>query len=124
MVAIRRWYPEQVVYDQEFRRYRYGGDAIVITAEVEYRVPDCWYIKGRLFGMVHGEMTMMDWWTLDDLDSTPTGSPTYTMQSGVNLGWQKDDWKFFGSLDYLAKVKEYTLDYDLQLVMGASCSLW
>lgn len=123
IVAIRRWFPDKVVYDQDYLGYRYGGDALVFSSSVEYRVPDAWYLGGRFFAMAHGEIDKNSFWKKGDLDLAPTGSPTFHVQGGVAGGKSMGSWDLYGSFDVLAKIHEYQMQNDLQLVMGASYSL-
>lgn len=123
IIALRRWFLDKVVYDQDYLGYRYGGDALVLSSAFGYREPDAWYLGGRFFGMVHGEIDKNSFWTKGDLDLAPTGSPTFYLMGGVAAGMSKDSWDFYGSLDLLAKIHEYQMQSDLQLVMGASYSM-
>ncbi|MDD3058586.1 MAG: hypothetical protein PHO72_09745, partial [Sphaerochaeta sp.] len=98
IIALRRWFPDKVVYDQDYLGYRYGGDALVLSSSLEYREPDAWYLGGRFFGMAHGEIDKNSLWIKGDLDPAPTGSPTFYLMGGVAGGMNKDSWDFYGSL--------------------------
>lgn len=123
VISLRRWFPDIVTYDQDYLGYRYGGDALVVSSAFGYREPDAWYLGGRFFGMAHGEIDKNSFWTKGNLGFAPTGSPTFHLMGGVAGGMSKDSWDFYGSLDLLAKIHEYQVQSDLQLVMGASYSL-
>jgi hypothetical protein len=123
VIAIRRWLPDKVIYDQEYMGYRYGGDAIVLDSGVEYRSFSNWYIKGRLFAMVHGEIGQLDLWKKGELSLAPSGNPTFYVQTGVSVGKRLGHFECYGSLDYLARIHEYKAVHDLQLAIGATWSL-
>ncbi len=123
VIALRRWLPDKVVFDQEYLGYRYGGDAIVLDGAVEFRAFSNWYLRGRLFAMAHGEIGQRSLWTKGETSLAPTGSPTFYVQTGVSVGKRFGPFDWYGALDYLAKIHEFRAVHDLQLVVGASWSL-
>lgn len=120
VVALRKWYSDDIVYDQTYLGYQYGGDAIVLHSALSYEVPDDWYLKGRLFAMVHGSVEKNTLWELGEIDPTPTGSPTFYTQIGMEAGKSLKGWKVYSSLNFLTKTKEYSYYYDLQFTLGAT----
>jgi hypothetical protein len=121
VVAIRRWYSEGLVYDQEYLGYEYGGDAVVGNLEFGFKKFGQWSAEGRVFFMAHGDTDADSYWTLGDLDLAPSGDVTYTLDVGIS-GARKlsGPWEIWSGIDVIWTSTDGT---DLQLYMGMSLSV-
>ncbi|MDT4761990.1 hypothetical protein [Sphaerochaeta sp. PS] len=119
VVALRRWFSDQLIYDQEFLGYRNGGDAIVGNLEVGYKEYGAWSVKGTLFYMAHGAMALDSPWKLDMPKRTPSGSVTHYIDAGISGSTSfSEGWEAHAGLDLLARIADWTPTYDIQLYMG------
>ncbi|MGB4405390.1 MAG: hypothetical protein WBI82_00835 [Sphaerochaeta sp.] len=119
VVALRRWFPDNLVYDQDFIGYRYGGDAIVGNLEVGYKQYASWSFSAHLFCMLHGEIDMNSLWILGDLAHTPTGDAKAFIDAGISGTWNVTQvLQGYAGIDLLSKVEAWKPTYDLQLYMG------
>lgn len=90
VVAIRTFSNGSgITYSEDFLGYQYGGDAIVMNANIGYKQFGKWYVTGSFFNMVHGTH---DKWTLwSQVDPSAGGSfvpnsttPTTSHNTGNN----------------------------------------
>jgi hypothetical protein len=122
VVGLRKWYSDHIEYDQTYLGYRYGGDAIVLSTSLGYYIPNSWYIRGRFFSMLHGEKGVESLWTLDDIETAPSGITNTYLQLGVSAGTFLGAWNVYGSFDFLSTANNADYDFDFQLVFGATYS--
>ncbi len=124
VVALRRWFPDKLIYDQSFIGYRYGGDAIVGNLEVGYKEYASWSLSAHLFCMLHGELDMSSLWTLGDLRNTPTGDAKAYIDVGLSGFWNVTQaLQGYAGIDLLSKVEAWKPTYDFQFYLGAKYSL-
>lgn len=124
VVAIRRWIPDKLIYDQSYMGYQYGGDAYVGNLVVGYKQYGKYSVQGSLFYMAHGQVSMDTYWELGKLSSTPTGEATHYIDIGISGSkYLTPGWEVYAGLDWLAKIEHYVPSYDVQLVMGMQYSL-
>ncbi len=124
VVALRRWFPDKLIYDQSFIGYRYGGDAIVGNLEVGYKEYGSWALSAHLFCMLHGGIDMNSPWTLGDLDHTPTGDAKAYIDAGLSGSWNiTQALQGYAGIDLLSKVEAWKPTYDGQLYMGVQYTL-
>lgn len=124
VVAIRRWFSEDLVYDQSFLGYRYGGDAIVGNLEVGYKEYASWSLSAHLFCMLHGGLTMNSPWIRDELDPTPTGDAKAYIDAGLSGSWNiTQALQGYAGLDLLSKVEAWEPTFDVQLYLGMQYTL-
>jgi len=122
--AIRRWYDNNLIYDQEYIGYRYGGDAVVGNLEIGYKEYGSFSLLGHLFFMAHGEITKESEWIMNQTDLAPSGNATYLFDVGFSASYQiAKAWNAHAGLDLLARVKEWDPSYDVQLYMGVQFTL-
>jgi hypothetical protein len=97
VVANRYYNPAGAYYKEEYLGYRWGGDAVVVNMNADYRVFGKWNVKANLMVMVHGTTDRWTVWTqvdngdgLDDNDpayyETPTGSHPSGNYADPNAG--------------------------------------
>ena len=119
IVAIRRWYDNELIYDQEYLGYRYGGDAVVGNLEVGYKEYGSFSLLGHLFFMAHGSINKESPWIMDQTDLAPSGNATFFFDVGFSGSCQlAKNWNAHAGLDLLARVNEWDPSYDVQLYMG------
>ena len=124
VVALRRWFPDKLIYDQSFIGYRYGGDAMVGNLEVGYKKYGSWSLSAHLFCMLHGGIDMNSPWTLGDLDHTPTGDAKAYIDAGLSGSWNiTQALQGHAGIDLLSKVEAWKPTYDGQLYMGVQYTL-
>lgn len=122
--AIRRWYDNDLIYDQEYIGYRYGGDAVVGNLEVGYKEYGSFSLLGHLFFMAHGEITKESPWLMNQPDLAPSGNATFFFDVGFSGSYQiARAWNAYAGLDLLARVNEWDPLYDVQLYMGVQFTL-
>ena len=119
VVALRRWFPDKLIYDQDFIGYRYGGDALVGNLEVGYKKYAFCSLSAHLFFMLHGEIDMNSPWTLGDLRNTPTGNTKAYVDVGISGSWNiTQELQGYAGIDLLCKVEAWKPTYDVQLCLG------
>lgn len=124
VVALRRWFPDKLIYDQDFIGYRYGGDAIVGNLEVGYKKYASWSLSAHLFCMLHGGIDMNSLWPLGDLRHTPTGDAKAYIDAGLSGSWNiTQALQGYAGLDLLSKVEAWEPTYDVQLYLGMQYTL-
>ncbi|MDY0288616.1 MAG: hypothetical protein RBR15_07320 [Sphaerochaeta sp.] len=119
VVALRRWFPDKLIYDQAFLGYRHGGDALVGNLEIGYKRYGSWSLSGHLFCMLHGGVDMNTPWTLGDLRRTPTGDAKAFVDAGISGTWNiSPALQGYAGLDLLCKIASWKPTYDGQLYLG------
>jgi hypothetical protein len=72
--------------------------------------------------MLHGEKGVESLWTLDDIETAPSGITNTYLQLGVSAGTFLGAWNVYGSFDFLSTANNADYDFDFQLVFGATYS--
>ncbi len=122
--SIRRWYDNDLIYDQEYLGYRYGGDAVVGNLEVGYKEYGSFSLLGHLFFMAHGSIGKTSPWLMDQTDPAPSGNVTLYCDVGFSGSYQMaTSWKAYAGFDLLARVKEWDPSYDVQVYLGMQYKL-
>lgn len=86
VVAIRRLYQNsKVIYEEEFLGYRYGGDAIVLNANLGYREIGKWSLGSNAFFMWHGTHDKWTLWSLVDKDDSGDNIANVTTPTNDHL---------------------------------------
>ncbi|HKM06614.1 MAG TPA: hypothetical protein VJ869_06450 [Sphaerochaeta sp.] len=116
--AIRRWYGN-LIYDQEYIGYRYGGDAVVGALEVGYKEYGSFSLLGHLFFMAHGSINKESPWLMNQFDLAPSGNATFFFDVGLSGSCQiTKACNAYAGLDLLARINEWKPTYDVQLYLG------
>lgn len=119
VVAIRRWLPDTLIYDQSYMGYEYGGDAYVGSLVVGYKRYGEYALQGNLFYMAHGQVSMDTNWERDKLSDTPTGEANHYIDIGFTASiYLTPSWEAYAGLDWLAKIEHYVPSYDVQFMFG------
>ena len=124
VIALRRWFSEGLIYDQDFIGYRYGGDAIVGNLEVGYKQYASWSLSTHLFFMLHGSLDMQSPWKIGDIRRTPTGDTKAFIDAGISGSWNiTPSLEGYAGFDLLSKVEAWEPTYDVQLYLGMQYTL-
>lgn len=122
--AIRRWYDNKLIYDQEYLGYRHGGDAVVGNLEVGYKEYGFFSVLGHLFFMAHGSIGKESPWIMNQSDLAPSGNATFLFDVGFSGSYQMAKaWSAHAGLDLLARVKDWEPSYDVQAYLGLQYTL-